>query len=169
MASAIASLLPGFLHSTSASGMPFTNSTSSGTMNFLPCVPGMSRRNCETTTKSLLSGCSQSMYRTRWSRPPSQPGSPSTVIPLSRRSGGLLVRFQQARRADPGQGVDRLVQTFLSQPGIAAGAAVENVDLVAEPFGEEHLGERGPTGQGRIGGHERFGRRTLQMASSPCP
>ena len=26
------------------------------------------------------------MYRTRWSRPPSQPGRPSTVIPLRRRS-----------------------------------------------------------------------------------
>jgi hypothetical protein len=64
-ASAMASVLPGFLHSTRASGMPFTNSTSSGTMHFLPpcalCAPGMSTRNCETTTKSLLGGLSQSM------------------------------------------------------------------------------------------------------------
>jgi hypothetical protein len=77
---------PGCLHSTGAMGMPFTNRTSSGTMHLRPWVPGMSTRNCETTVKSLRSGFSQSIYRTRWSRPPSHPGSPSTVKPLTRSS-----------------------------------------------------------------------------------
>ena len=41
--------------------MPFTNSTSSGTIHRRPWVPGMSTRNCETTVKSLRQRVSQSM------------------------------------------------------------------------------------------------------------
>ena len=122
MASAIASVLPGFLHSTSTSGMPFTNSTSSGTMNFLPWVPGMSTRNCETTTKSLCAGmlpvdvldplvpaavpARQTLYRD----------------PVEQEVGRLLVRLQQARCADPGQRVDRLDRRFPVSQGFPLGS-----------------------------------------------
>lgn len=86
----------GFLHSMRAMGMPFTNSTSSGTMHLRPWVPGMSTRNCETTVNSLRSGFSQLMYRTRWSRPPSQSGSPSMVKPPRRSSVAFWLASRSA-------------------------------------------------------------------------
>ena len=88
MASAIGSVMYGLLHSTTTSGMPFTNSTTSGTMNFLACPPGSSTRNWLIARKSLFSGLSQSMNWMRCATAliPVRAGRPRTLPQEGTRS-----------------------------------------------------------------------------------
>ena len=119
--------MDGLLHSTTTNGMPFTNSTRSGTMNCLALLKpgGQSTRYWLMTVKRFVGWCvpvdvAEGSDR---ARRPSRAGPRRSA--LDQQLSGLLVGLHELVRAEPGDGGHGFRQAGVVQPRRAIGAGVK--------------------------------------------
>ena len=135
------------MHSITTSGMPFTNSTMSGTMKVAAARlidPELVDR------QELIAFRMRQIDVANGLVPPAIPVRPA----IHRRARAqqiarLLVPLHQLDGAQPLQVVHRVVDPALIQPGLAVGIEIDPPQRRPQPALQQHLAEAGPLGMRR--------------------
>ena len=133
MASGMASLTLGDLHSITTTGRPFRNSTISGTM--WCSVPRMRTLSWQTAMKRLLSRWPKSTNRTVGLFSPVLRFSLTLVFSSSRVKTWRLFCNQAAAREACGELLDHLLHLIVFEPGI------DDLELLPQHRQHDHIGE----------------------------